>query len=293
MWIASQPLQAAEAKIALALAVPDLDRRIAAGQIEILDYHQWYVLDGRFDADRVLRGWVDKLEAGLQRGFEGLRLTGNTFWLEDRLWKDFSNYEAAVDSVIGQYRMLALCTYSLDKCGAFQVMDVVRNHQFALIRHGEKWEIIQSMQRKAAESALRESEHRYHTLFSTMNEGFALHEILCDGAGRPCDYRFLEVNPAFERQTGLKPADLVGRTVREVLPGIEPTWIERYGRVALTGQPDQFESWSGSLGRWYDVRAHQTTPGHFAVVFTDITERKQAEERLRERISVCCCRRRN
>ena len=116
--IASQPLQAAEAKIALAAAVPDLDRRMAAGQIEILDYHQWYVLDGRFDADRVLRGWVDKLEAGLQRGFEGLRLTGNTFWLEDRLWKDFSDYEAAVDSVIGGYRMLALCTYSLDKCGA-------------------------------------------------------------------------------------------------------------------------------------------------------------------------------
>lgn len=160
MWIASQPLQAAEARTALASVVPDLDQRIAAGQIEILDYHQWYVLDGRFDADRVLRGWVDKLEAALQRGFEGLRLTGNTFWLEDRLWKDFSDYEAAVDSVIGRYRMLALCTYSLDKCGTFQVMDVVRNHQFALIRQGEKWEILQSMQRQAIETALHEAHER-------------------------------------------------------------------------------------------------------------------------------------
>ncbi len=160
MWIASQPLHAAEAKTALASVVPDLDQRIAAGQIEILDYHQWYVLEGKFDADRVLRGWVDKLEAALRRGFEGLRLTGNTFWLEDRLWKDFSDYEAAVDGVIGQYRMLALCTYSLDKCGVFHVMDVVRNHQFALIRQGQKWEIIQSMQRKQAENALREAHER-------------------------------------------------------------------------------------------------------------------------------------
>jgi PAS domain S-box-containing protein len=282
MWIASQPLHAAQAKTALAAVIPDLDQRMAAGQIEILDYQQWYVLDGTFDADRVLRGWVDKLEAALRRGFEGLRLTGNTFWLEDRLWKEFSGYEGAIDSVIGRYQMLALCTYSLDKCGAFQVMDVVRNHQFALIRQDQKWEVLQSMQRKAVESALRESEARYHTLFRTMDEGFALHEILCDGGGRPYDYRFLEVNPAFERQTGLKPAALVGRTVREVLPGIEPIWIERYGRVALTGQPEQFEAWSEPLGRWYDVRAYQTTPGRFAVVFTDITERKQAEEQLRE-----------
>ena len=160
MWIASEPLHAAQAKTALASAVPDLDQRMAAGQIEILDYHQWYVLDGKFDAGRVLRGWMDKLEVGLQRGFEGLRRTGNTFWLEDRLWKDFSDYEAAVDSVIGRYRMLALCTYSLDKCGAFQVMDVVRNHQFALIRQGQKWEIIQSLQRKQAEEQLREAHQR-------------------------------------------------------------------------------------------------------------------------------------
>ena len=134
-----------------------------------------------------------------------------------------------------------------------------------------------AVERSRSELALRESEERYRTLFSTMSEGFALHEILCDGDGRPYDYRFLEVNLAFERQMGLKAGDLIGRTVREVLPDIEPLWIERYGRVALTGRPDQFEDRSGSLGRWYDVRAYQTVPGRFAVVFTDITERRQVE----------------
>jgi PAS domain S-box-containing protein len=278
MWVTSHPLSADEATVALASAVPDFDRRIAAGQIEILDYRQWYVLDGKFDADRVFQGWVDKLTAALHRGFEGLRLSGNMFWLQKSLWKDFSDYEATIDRVIGQYRMLALCAYSLEKCGVFEVMDVVRNHQFTLIRQGRKWEILQSMQRQAAESALRESEQRYRTLFSAMSEGFALHEIIWDPEGRPCDYRFLEVNAAFERQTGLKAAELVGRTVREVLPDVEPMWIEQYGRVALTGQPARFEARSRSPGRCYDVRAFQAAPGRCAVVFADITERKQAEE---------------
>ncbi len=163
MWVTSEPLSAEEAKAALGAVVPDLKKRIAGGQMEILDYRQWYVLNGKFNADRVLQGWVDRLEAALKRGFEGLRLTGSTFWLEKSLWKNFSDYEAAVDSVIGKYRMLALCTYSLSKCGAFEVMDVVRNHQFALIRQGKRWEMLQSMQRAAAESALREVNERLRT----------------------------------------------------------------------------------------------------------------------------------
>jgi len=134
---------------------------------------------------------------------------------------------------------------------------------------------------KQAEEALLRSERHYRTLFSTMSEGFALHELISDEQGRPRDYRFLEVNTAFEQATGLKAADLLGRTVREVLPNIEPFWIERYGRVAQSGRPDQFESYSAALERWFDVRAFQTEPGRFAVVFMDITRRKATEKALR------------
>ena len=94
-------------------------------------------------------------------------------------------------------------------------------------------------ERRQAEDALRASEERYRALFNNMTEGFALHEIVTDEAGRPCDYRFLDVNPAFERLTGLRRADVVGRPVTEVLTDIEPFWIETYGRVALTGEPCQ------------------------------------------------------
>ncbi|MBI5014356.1 MAG: PAS domain S-box protein [Deltaproteobacteria bacterium] len=136
-------------------------------------------------------------------------------------------------------------------------------------------------ERRRAEQARKASDERFRTIFDTMCEGFALHEVLCDEGGEPVDYRFLEINPAFERQTGLKARDLLGRTARDVLPRLEAIWLERFGRVALTGVPDHFESYSGDLKRWFDVHAYRTEPGgRFAVVFSDVTARKESEEVL-------------
>ncbi len=157
MWVTSRPLQVAEAKRALAAVVPDLDDRLARDQIEIIDYREWYTPTGKFNSDSVLQGWVEKEQQALRRGLAGLRLTGNTFWLEEADWKAFTEYEAAVDSVIMQYRMLALCTYSLDRCGASEVIDVVNNHQFALTKRGGHWERIESTGRRMADETRREN----------------------------------------------------------------------------------------------------------------------------------------
>jgi PAS domain S-box-containing protein len=140
--------------------------------------------------------------------------------------------------------------------------------------------VIDITQRKEAEQALQRSEKRYRSLFDTMTEGFALHEVICDRKGRPCDYRFLEVNPSFEELTGLKAKDIVGKTVKELMPDIEPFWVETYGRVALTGQSTHFEKCSKILGKHYEVFTYSPEPQHFAVVFIDITERKKKEEEL-------------
>jgi PAS domain S-box-containing protein len=118
-------------------------------------------------------------------------------------------------------------------------------------------------------------ESGFTRLLNEMGSGGALHEIITDEAGRPVDYRFLHVNPAFEELTGLRAADILGKRALEVIPTLEPVWIERYGRVALTGEPDQFESYSAALGRHYKVNAYRPQPGLFAVVFHDVTELRE------------------
>ena len=133
-----------------------------------------------------------------------------------------------------------------------------------------------------AEDSLRESEERYRSLFNGMTEGFAIHEIITDEQGTPVDYRFLDVNPAFERLTGLKRAAVVGKRCNEVLPGDDPKWVRMYGAVALTGEPVQFESCSPVLKRHCAVLAYRPAPRQFAVIFMDITERKRAEVALQE-----------
>ena len=121
---------------------------------------------------------------------------------------------------------------------------------------------------------------RFRQLFDQMQDGYGLHEIICDQQGHPIDYRFLDVNPAFERLTGLKAEEVIGRTAKEVLPRIEQIWIEMYGKVALSGEPIQFENYAAELDRFYSVTAYCPQPNHFACSFVDITERKQAEEKI-------------
>ena len=154
MLITADPLSALEVKEALKKEIPDFDGHCQEGQIEILPYTEWYTKGGSFDSNRVLNGWIEKLEQAVEKGYDGLRLTGNTFWLEKENWKDFVDYEEAVDTVIGQYPMIALCTYCLEKCNAVEILDVVNNHEFALIRRKAKWELIETTVHKRTEQEL-------------------------------------------------------------------------------------------------------------------------------------------
>ena len=163
MWVTSAPLEREEAIAALKAGMPDLEDRILNDQIEVLDYSQWYTRSGRFDSDLTLAGWMEKLEDATRRGFEGLRLSGNTYWLEESNWKDFEQYEAKINGVTGKHRIMALCTYSLEQCGAAEILDVIRNHEFALIRKSGKWELIESSTteqlKKDLQKALKRSEY--------------------------------------------------------------------------------------------------------------------------------------
>jgi len=137
--------------------------------------------------------------------------------------------------------------------------------------------------RRMAEDALRRSSERYRRLLDSIDQGFCVIEILLDEAGRPADYRFIETNRVFEMQTGL--VQPLGRSAREMVPALEDFWVQTYGQVALTGQPERFSHGSEAMGRWFDVYATPIgEPGErqVALLFQDVTAEALRERRLRD-----------
>ncbi|MCX6690634.1 MAG: PAS domain S-box protein [Methanoregula sp.] len=134
-------------------------------------------------------------------------------------------------------------------------------------------------ERRIAEDSLKQSEERYRTLFERMDEGFCVIEMLYDPDGKATDYRFLEINPAFEKQTGLRQAQ--GKTIREMVPNHDSHWFEIYGNVAQTGESIRFENPAVAMQRYYDVFAFRVggeKSRKVGVLFNDISGRKAAEE---------------
>jgi PAS domain S-box-containing protein len=162
-------------------------------------------------------------------------------------------------------------------------LTVVRNNQ-AVAERGRFYSAraVAEQERQTALADLQRSEQRYRTIFETMLNGFALHEIICDPSGRPINYRYLEANPAYEQLTGLKAREIIGKTVLDCLPGLERYWIELFGNVALTGKPAQFKHYVQKLNRHYEGVAYSPVHGQFAVVFTEITGRVNAEREIME-----------
>jgi len=131
-------------------------------------------------------------------------------------------------------------------------------------------------------AALHESREQYRVLFDEMLMGFALFEPIYDETGKPCDFRYLEVNQAHETHCGLGRDRVIGKTIREVLPTLEPVWIETYGKLAITGESIHFDSYAESIGRWLELTVFRTCKNQVAVTFAGITNRKRAEESSRE-----------
>jgi hypothetical protein len=146
------------------------------GQIEIIPHEEWYLKGGAFNLQRVLADWIDKLNIAKDNGYDGMRVTGNTAWLEKKDWRGFTDYEEALNSIIGQYHILAICTYSLDKCGILEVLDVISNHEFALIRRDSNWVKIEDSKQKLTKEALNRSEENFRNSLDNSPLGITLRQ---------------------------------------------------------------------------------------------------------------------
>jgi signal transduction histidine kinase len=155
LWVVAEPLTVEEAVDALKDAVPNIDRYLADSSIEIVPACDWYFQGGTFDLKRVTDGWHEKLARASARGYAGVRVTGDTAWIEKKDWKDFCEYEEGLNEAVADQRLAVLCTYPLAACGAVEILDVVRTHQFALARRHKGWDVIETAGHKQAKAEIK------------------------------------------------------------------------------------------------------------------------------------------
>ena len=143
IWVTSDFLTTDDALSALQKGVPDFPAYVKKEQIEVFPHTDWYLKGGKFDLKRTLKMWMDKHDQALARGYAGLRVSGSPYWIDNKKdWDDFACYEAEINNVIGGTKLLVLCTYALQKCGVVEILDVVKNHEFALARNQGRWQIV-------------------------------------------------------------------------------------------------------------------------------------------------------
>jgi len=155
LWVVSEPVSVDEAKHALRGAVSDLDCHLAEHSLEIASARDWYLQGGTFDLKRVMGGWNEKLARALASGYAGVRVTGDTAWLAKKDWKDFCEYEDALNGSVANQHLAVLCTYPLAACGAGEVLDVVRTHQFATAKRRGSWDVIETAGVKQAKAEIK------------------------------------------------------------------------------------------------------------------------------------------
>ena len=174
VWAIADPITEENAKNSLRRDVADFDRRLAAGQIEVLPGHEWYLKGDQFDLKRITGGWSDKLRGALSNGYEGMRVSGNAFWMETNHWKEFCEYEHELDESLAGQKMIAMCTYSLRASRAVDLLDVTRAHQFSVARRNGHWEFLETPELKQAK---REIE-KLHDAMDVLSRPFPGHELL-------------------------------------------------------------------------------------------------------------------
>ncbi|HOV80236.1 MAG TPA: MEDS domain-containing protein [Bacillota bacterium] len=142
MWITSDPINNNEAKQILTEYIPNINYYLDKGQMELIPYAEWYLRDGKFDGANILSSWVKKVSEALAKGYKGVRISGNTTWLNKEDWSVFQYYESIVDNSIDCLKMTAICTYQINNCNGFEMVDIMKNHKYFFVSDENIYSII-------------------------------------------------------------------------------------------------------------------------------------------------------
>jgi len=175
LWAVAEPIPTEEAASALRAAVSDFDARLAAGQIELIRGADWYLKNDRINAKRVTHGWSRKLQAALAMGYAGMRVSGDTFWIQsEKHWKDFCAYEMTLDRALTGQKMIVLCTYPLCASQAVDVLDVGRAHGVSIARRNNDWEFLETAELRPAKLEMA----KLHGALDILSSPFPGHDML-------------------------------------------------------------------------------------------------------------------
>jgi two-component system, NarL family, sensor histidine kinase UhpB len=195
IWVVSQSLTKQDAIAALRQALPDLARHLAEGSIDVLSYDGWYLENGVFDGDSVIRSWKQHVAEALAKGYSGMRLVSDNAWLSQDRWETFSAYEQRLDESLTDQRIRILCAYPTTTIRAAEMMDVARTHQFALAKRNVHWEIFETpanlsrsnkllqaeiIERNQVADALRESAAKLKEAQRIGKIGYWEHDLIAD-----------------------------------------------------------------------------------------------------------------
>jgi len=278
MWITSGPLEVEDAKESLRMTVPDIDSYLEKGQIQIIPYSRFYAEEDVFDSERILNNLVEKLNQALASGYDGLRLSGNALWLENKDWSDFVNYEIKLDSAIGNYKMIALCTYSLDRFDATKIIEAAINHQFVLIKREGKLEQIKNSRREKEEERIQS----LADIVESSND--AILTISLGGT-------IISWNKGAEQTYGYSAKEIIGKPISILEPPILVEETEEL--IEMFKQGDKIHNYetlrlredariinvSVTFSPIFDASKNLIS---ISVISRDITRSKRVEEKLRK-----------
>jgi PAS domain S-box-containing protein/putative nucleotidyltransferase with HDIG domain len=292
VWLTSEPLTVERARASLTGAVRKLNDYIKKGQIEIVNASEWYAKSGKFNSEEVLRRWIEKEKLALQKGFDGLRLSGNTSRLQREVWEQFADYEQAMDRVIGEHRMIAICSYCMDKCIPSNLIVLVNNHGFTLSGQKGNWKVTQSARLRRVEHGLQQSKERYRVLAENVSDVIWTADV---NAPNRLNY----VSTSITSLLGYSVEEAMAKSMEEVF---EPSSVEA-AMKALTEELDmenmerkdmsrsrtlelEMKHKDGSIVpvevKYSYLRGSDGRPAEIVAVARDVSKRKEAELEIKQ-----------